>query len=462
MAMPKDGEAPKKGKEKQPEAGRRLSYRYRIYPTAAQRRYFAVNFGCCRYVYNHFLSEREAAYLRTCKTVKVPKLDESGERVVGEDGKGAWDEAPNPLYVEGSRPMSHFDATKALTVLKKETVGEDGRRWLYDADATALVYSLRHLDAAYKHFFRRVKQASGPAGHPKFKSRRDPHPSFTLARCKVGDGCVVLPKVGEVKAKIHRPLQGEIVSATVTMDIEPTPRHPEGAYSIAVNVKEAPFEEYRAPEGGAVGVTMGLERWIVTSDGEVRQLPEEIKRLERQLAREQRRLSRRQGARKGEAASNRYLEQRRKVARIQARIANIRKDAVHNATAELVREHAAVYTRAMGGKDMMQSQKGPGKKRRAINRRIADASFAEVNRQIAYKAEWAGRRHLELEVLAPTAQTCSDCGHVEKSVADSFSQTWTCPECGRVHDRKYNGARNVLEAGLRIDAERGLEGGDAE
>ena len=97
-----------------------------------------------------------------------------------------------------------------------------------------------------------------------------------------------------------------------------------------------------------------------------------------------------------------------------------------------------------------------------IDANIADASFAEINRQIAYKAEWAGRRHAELEVLAPTAQTCSDCGHVEKSVADSFSQTWTCPECGRVHDRKYNGARNVLEAGLRIDAERDLGGVDAE
>lgn len=451
MAEGKAGTKKKQKEGEKPEQGRRLSYKYRIYPNKEQREYFAVNFGCVRYVYNHFLAEREAAWLRTQETVKAPQLDGDGEVVRDEKGKAVYIDEPNPAYVAGSKPMSMFDTSKALTVLKKETVDEDGHRWLYDADATALVYALRHLDAAYKNFFRRVKQGGGPAGHPRFKTKRDPHPTFTVASCAVGDDFVVLPKCGRVKAKIHRPLEGVVVSATITQDVEPSPKHPEGGYSIAVNVKEAPFPEGIEPEAGAVGVTMGLERWIVTSDGEVRQLPDEIRRLEGKLAREQRKLSRRRGAKKGEAPSNRYLEQRRKVSAIQARIAHIRQDAVHNATAELVREHEAVYTRAMGSKQMMMEQEGPRKKRRAINRRIADASFAEVNRQIAYKSEWYGRRHAELDVLEPTAQTCSDCGRVEKSVGDSFAQTWTCPECGRVHDRKYNGARNVLEAGLRLD-----------
>lgn len=441
-----------KSMEEGADQGRRLSYKYRIYPNAEQREYFAVNFGCVRYVYNHFLAEREASWLRTQETIKAPKLDEDGEQVRDEKGKAVYEGAPNPAYVAGSKPMSMFDTSKALTALKKETVDEEGHKWLYDADATALVYALRHLDSAYKNFFRRIKQGTGPAGHPKFKTKRDPHPTFTVAKCEVGEDFVVLPKCGRVKAKVHRPLEGVVVSATVTREVEPTPKRPEGVYTVSVNVKEAPFPEPVEPEAGAVGVTMGLERWIVTSDGEVLQLPDEIRRLEAKLAREQRKLSRRKGAKKGEAPSSRYLEQRRKVSAIQARIANIRSDAVHNATAELVREHEAVYTRAMGSRQMMMGQEGPGKKRRAINRRIADASFAEVNRQIAYKADWLGRRHAELDVLEPTAQTCSDCGHVEKSVGDSFAQTWTCPECGRVHDRKYNGARNVLEAGLRLDS----------
>ncbi len=83
--------------------------------------------------------------------------------------------------------MSMFDTSKALTALKKETVDEEGHKWLYDADATALVYALRHLDSAYKNFFRRIKQGTGPAGHPKFKTKRDPHPTFTVAKCEVGE-----------------------------------------------------------------------------------------------------------------------------------------------------------------------------------------------------------------------------------------------------------------------------------
>ena len=182
-------EKPKKQSEKQdePEQGRRLSYKYRIYPDAKQREYFAVNFGCVRYVYNHFLAEREAAWLRTQKTVKAPQLDEHGEVVRNEKGKAVYVDEPNPAYVEGSKPMSMFDTSKALTVLKKETVDEDGRKWLYDADATALVYALRHLDSAYKNFFRRVKQGTGPAGHPRFKTR--PSPSRDARSARIASCC---------------------------------------------------------------------------------------------------------------------------------------------------------------------------------------------------------------------------------------------------------------------------------
>lgn len=425
------------------ESGRRLSYKFRLYPNDEQRRFFAVNFGCCRYVYNHFLEARIAAYEKTREKVSVPVLDEDGRHVVGEDGRWVFEEHENPDYDPAAKPMTYYDTTKALTSLKKSTVGEDGRRWLYDADATALCYALRHLDAAYKNFFRRVKAGQKP-GFPKFKSRGAGTQSYTTASCKVEEDCVTLPKIGRVKAKVHRPVEGEIVSATVSLN-------PAGQYHVAVNVKEAPDLAFPPPTCGAVGITMGIERWIVTSDGEVIDLPDSIARLQKRLAREQRRLSRKQGARKGERASSNYLKQRRRVARLQNRIANIRSNATHEATRRLVDAHSAVCTRDMASQSMMKGEKARDWK---LNRAIANANFAEVNRQLAYKAAWAGRDFALVAKECPTAQTCASCGHKEPTVADDLRQEWACPECGAVHDRKYNGAKNVLDAGLELLRER--------
>ena len=109
----------------------------------------------------------------------------------------------------------------------------------------------------------------------------------------------------------------------------------------------------------------------------------------------------------------------------------------------------------MASKDMMERdaravEKIPRKARRSINKGIAEGSFAEVNRQLAYKCAWRGVPFVLVPSATATAQTCSACGHVEKAVADDLRPRWRCPECGTVHDRKGNGAQNVLEEGLRL------------
>lgn len=420
------------------EEGRRLSYKFRLYPNKEQERYFSINFGCCRYVYNHFLAARIDAYERTKKTLKELKVDENGEPVI-EEGKRVWEEVPNPKYDPNAKAMTFYDTSKALTALKSSTVDEEGRKWLYDADSNALLYALRHLDNAYNAFFRRVKQGGKP-GFPKFKSRYS-RQAFTVKGCgfKIGAGFVKLPKIGKVKAKIHREVEGKIVSATIS-------RNAAGQYYVAVNVKEAPEIQAEHAEG-AVGITMGIERWIVTSDGEVIDLPGRLSKLQRKLAREQRRLSRKVGARHGEKPSANYLKQRRKVASLQNRIANVRNNATHAATRHLVDGYGVVCSRDMGSRSMMQGEKARSWK---LNRAIANGNFAEVNRQLEYKAGWAGREFVLVPETTPTAQTCRKCGYKETRLADDLRQEWTCPECGTVHDRKYNGARNVLDAGLEI------------
>ena len=429
-------------KKSNQEQGFRLSYKFRLYPTPEQAAYFNTNFGCCRYVYNHFLAERIAAYERTRETLRKPIVDEEGRFITDDKGKTVYEDVPNEKYVPGSKPMSFYDTSKALTRLKKENVDEEGHKWLYDADATALVYALRHLDSAYQNFFRRMKQGGNP-GFPRFKSRNNSRQSFTVADCKIGENYVVLAKIGKVKARIHREVEGTIVSASIS-------RNAAHQYFISINVKEAEIPSLPAKDN-EVGITMGLKKWVTTSDGEVFERPD-TEKLRKKLAREQRKLSRKVGAGKGEIPSNNYEKQKLKVARLQNRIANIRSNATHDLTREIVDSYGMIATRDMGAAELVkQDSKAtkdlPRKVKRSMNRATADANFAEINRQLAYKALWGGRTFVEVPKDTPTAQVCAACGHKNVVLAQDLRSEWTCPECGAAHDRKYNGAVNVLEAG---------------
>lgn len=402
-------------------SGRQLSYRFRIYPTDEQKRHMAVNFGCCRYVYNYFLDKRIEAYQKN-----------------GKDGS-----------------LSYVDTSRMLTDLKKSAKDDDGHTWLYDADATALCYSLRHLDAAYSNFFRRVAKAKAGAsegdkmGFPKFKSKHGSKKAYTIAgkQVKLSDGAVYLAKAGWVPAVIHREVEGRFVSATVSLNKA-------GQYHVSINVDGAPPVE--VPEGkGEVGVTCGLNPWVVLSDGTVYDNPEPLEKLNKKLAREQRRLSRK------EKGSANYEKQRLKVAKLHQRISDMRKDATHKMTSEIVASHETVFAREMGSKSMMEQggrafENSPRSVRRNMNRRLADANLFEVNRQLSYKSEWAGRDFVMVPVLAPTAQVCGKCGHKEESVAENLRPVWTCPVCGERHGRKENGASNVLDVGRDL-----LQGSEA-
>lgn len=157
----------KKGDE---EHGVRLSYKFRIYPTPSQCEAIKANIDASRFVYNHYLRARMDAYERTQQEVRRPKpaCDEQGNVQCDQDGKEIWERTeggkvvfhtiPNPTYDPAAKVMSMFDTSKDLTRLKKELVDEDGKPWLKEADATALIYALRNLDTAYQNFFRGIKK----------------------------------------------------------------------------------------------------------------------------------------------------------------------------------------------------------------------------------------------------------------------------------------------------------------
>lgn len=477
----KDNDMPNEKKSDE-ERGVRLSYKFRIYPTAAQCEAIEANIDASRFVYNHYLRARMDAYERTQQEVRRPKpaCDEQGNVRYDQDGKEIWERTeggkvvfhtvPNPTYDPAAKAMSMFDTSKDLTRLKKELVGDDGRHWLKEADSTALIYALRNLDTAYQNFFRGIKKGQD-VGFPRFKSRKNSVQTYKsgnvkLAGCDFDNGMaeaavaeipspipadwdlasinwngIVLPKIGKVRARIHRIPEGKFVSCTVE-------RKASGAYYASINVKERELPTYPSATG-EVGITFGASHWVVTSDGQVMDLPERIKRLQRRLAIAQRDLARK------EPGSQNYLKQKRKVARINERIADVRKAATHNATRELVNGYGTIAARQMDSKEMQQhngtaTKDLPRKVKKMLNRKMIDGNFAEFNRQLAYKSAWANRTFVEVPGDTPTAQVCSRCGHEELVLARELRPAWTCPECGAKHDRKANGAQNVLEAGKDI------------
>lgn len=431
---------------------RQVAYKYRIYPKPEQEREMMATVGCCRWVYNHFLRERTEAYNRTRPTLRRHKLaegadpsDERPEWARDEDGEYVWEEYENGSYDPEAKRMTMFDTSKALTRLKKETVDEDGRRWLNDADSVALVYALRNLEAAYRNFFKRVKKGEKP-GYPRYKRKGEGRDSYrTNMKAEWIDGggegraaSIRLPKVGRLRAVVHRPPEGEPYAATVSRDAA-------GRWFCCVSCKCAPAEPL--PERrDMVGVTTGISEWLVTSDGEVVENPRRRDRSARRLARAQRKLSRKQGAREGERKSANYLKQQRRVAKLNAKVADQRADDTHKLTHSLVAEHGAIASREMRVRDMQQGNKKKGKVGRETNRKLGDANLSEINRQLAYKSEWAGRGFVLVPHDYPTAQTCSACGHKETVLAGDLRPRWTCPACGTRHHRKANGAVNVLDA----------------
>lgn len=465
------------------------AYKLRLYPTAEQEAYFRLNIRACADVYNHFYIERKRAYKRTCKTLRRwSGTDADGKPLRDEKDKIIWEEFDNPRYDPDAKPMSFFDTSKALTVYKKEALDADGRRWLYDADATALVYALRNLERAYQNFFRRLKRGETAVGYPKMK-RLGAAGSFKVAFKDLSkvvvdghagktSGWVVLPKVGRVEARIHDMPEGVPVSATVAVSSA-------GRWTVSIQCKDVEIDPTKAEVDEFVGVTTGITPWVVVSDGTVYENGHYAKREKWRLRKAQRKLSRKQLAEDGrtkevrselrrlakqadmpldeyaatpEAApltarlghSKKYVRQNRAVAKIQQRVADRRAYRTHCLTRELVDTYSGIAVRDMAVRSMMQNSKLKGKAKRQLNQALADANLAEINRQLAYKAEWAGRTFVEVDSKYPTAQTCSECGYKFEVLAKDLKKEWTCPKCGARHNRKANGAENVRQAGIDI------------
>ncbi|WP_018549126.1 RNA-guided endonuclease InsQ/TnpB family protein [Streptomyces sp. LaPpAH-108] len=331
----------------------------------------------------------------------------------------ALEERTRAWYGE-QRRISYAQSSAALTGWKKT----EELAFLAEVSSVPLQQALRHLQAAFANFF--AKRAR----YPRFKSRKRTRQAVEYTRSGFAwrDGRLTLAKMAQpLDIRWLRPLPESAEPSTVTVS-----RDSAGRWFVSLlcedTVAPAP------PTSSAVGIDAGITSLLTLSTGEKITNPHHERRDRTRLAKAQRDLSR-----KTRGSGNRE-KARRRVARIHARIADRRRDFLHKLTTRLVRENQTVAIEDLAVRNLVKNH--------TLARAVSDASWAELRMMLEYKCAWYGRCLVVIDRFFPSSKLCGVCGTVSARLPLNVRE-WIC-DCGAVHDRDVNAARNILAAGLAV------------
>lgn len=371
-------------------------YKYRLYPTPAQCKLLAQVFGCSRVAWNDAL-----AFCRY-------------------------------EYAEGRKYPGFVSLSKRFTELKKA----DAFVWLSEVAAVPLQQSLKDLDVAFRNFFSSVSgKRKGPKVQmPRFKKRSSAQAvRFVGTAFKAGEK-LRLARIGLIKVKWSRELPSEPSSVTVIKDA--AGRY-FASFVVEVEAEQSPWADK------AIGVDLGITTFATLDSGEKVEAPKPLKRHLKKLARLQRRLA------KCEKGSNRRKRAVLAVAKVHARVKDIRTDFLHKLSTKLVRENQSISLEDLNVSGMMKNRK--------LSKAISDLGWRQFRTMLEAKAGMYGRDVAVISRWEPTSQTCSSCG--EKTLQKKAGleglkiREWLCSNCGSLHDRDVNAAKNIKVAGGQLETQ---------
>ena len=287
---------------------------------------------------------------------------------------------------------------------------------------------LERLDKAYKAFFRRVKNGSGKAGFPRFRSR-DRYDSFTLKNTswKLNGTYLSIRNVGRFKLRLSRPIEGNIKTVTIR-------REATGKWYVCFSCDNVP--EKRLPESDKViGIDVGLKSFLVDSEGNKVDSPSYFRQSERLLRRKQRVLCRRK---KG---SQRRRKARLLVAKAHDKVRSQRQDFLHKTANHYIKNYGTIAVEDLNIRGMVRNHH--------LAKSITDAGWGMFVGLLEYKAAEAGRTLVRIPRFEPSSKTCSECGAINQELKLSDRQ-WVCKSCGVLHDRDYNAAKNIRRVGQTL------------
>lgn len=349
-----------------------ISHKIQLSPNNKQATYFAKSCGVARFAYNWGLNEWTAQ------------------------------------YKAGLKPSEGALRRQLNSIKSKEFP------WMLEVTKNAPQMAIIHLGKAFKRFFKGISK------YPQFK-KKGFHDNFSLTndQFKIFENKIKIPHIGWVKLCESLRFFGKIMSATISRIADKW----FVSLTIDTNLTQSAHENQ-----GVVGVDLGVKTLATLSNGEEFEGPKPHQILLSRIKRFSRSLSR-----KIKGSKNR-LKAKQKLAKLHAKIANIRLDTLHKLTTSIVNKFSTVVIEDLNVKGML--------KNRRLSRAIADMGFYEFRRQLTYKLHIRNGKLIVADRFFASSKLCSCCGFKNEalSLAD---RAWTCTMCNKLHQRDINAAFNL-------------------
>lgn len=370
-----------------------ITYKFRMYPNVEQKILIHKNFGCSRFIYNHYLT-----YIKEHK------------------------------YLNTAGCLSHY-----TNHLKYQYP------FLAEVDSHIIRKTLFNLEAAFKRYH------NGQSNYPSYKSKFSKNSYNTSAIYKIYHGkkhCnieldlntkqIKLPQLKWVNIKGYRNLKeikGKIVNTT-------TLREPNGKYYISVLFELPSLKNNYTVHQNIVGLDLGLKTLLTLSDGQTYSNNKYILKYENKIKKLQRSLSRKI---KG---SKNYYKAKHQLAVLYSKLKNARNYYLHKITKQITDEYDIIVIEKLQTKNMLQNK--------SLSKSIQDASFYEIIRQLQYKSKFKSKQFYQIDTFYPSTQTCSVCDNIDKKYKNLMIRTYHCHNCHNTLDRDLNASINIMFEGLKL------------